>query len=139
MNNAHVELVYEQRRIDLQRLVAKMGRGACARIGEALEVEPNYISRCLYPAGKRGKKNIGDETTLKLDLKYPGWRSEAEAPRVEQTTNIRYAQFNSTISEVIEIMNRLLPDEQQQVLGAAKVIDFARRQVKAHPQERSGQ
>lgn len=36
-------------------------------------VEPNYLSRMLYPEGKAGKKNIGDEMITKLSAAYPQW------------------------------------------------------------------
>ena len=110
-----VKEIYEQRRQDLKRLIEKMGRGSIASIAKVIDIEPNYISRALYPPGKDGKKNIGDELVTKLDQHYPGWR---EPPpkiihRVEQET----APY--IVDELLKIAETLSTDDQQKLLGLA--------------------
>lgn len=70
-----MEKTYESRRLALKALVEKNGRGAIASISKTIEVDASYLSRCLYPPGKAGRKNIGDEIATKLDEKFPRWRS----------------------------------------------------------------
>lgn len=64
MNNQDMEDVYEKRRLVLKAKVDSLGKGAISSIAKALDKDPSYISRCLYPQGKSGKKNIGDEFVI---------------------------------------------------------------------------
>lgn len=66
-----MEEIYELRRLVLKESVDALGRGGIASIAKALEVEPNYISRCLYPPGKPGRKNIGDELVIRAMERLP--------------------------------------------------------------------
>lgn len=64
---------YEKRRVALRRLADSFGHGGIARIAQEIGKEPNYVSRMLYPAGKSGRKRIGEESVEILDKKFPGW------------------------------------------------------------------
>jgi len=66
---------FETRRLALQRLVDQMGYGGIAKVAQAIGKEPNYVSRMLYPAGKAGRKRIGEASVDILDEKFPGWLS----------------------------------------------------------------
>ena len=77
-----MEKIYEKRRTDLAAFIKSIGRGAIARISEAADIDASYLSRCLYPPGKAGKKNIGDEIAIKLDQHFPEWRDAGEAGKI---------------------------------------------------------
>ena len=64
---------YEKRRVALQKLVESIGKGAQAKISEEIGVSASYLSRMLYPEGKKGKKNIGEDTATSISEKYPQW------------------------------------------------------------------
>jgi len=78
-----MEKIYESRRTDLKSMIDQMGRGAIAKVATDIEVDPNYLSRCLYPPGKKGKKNIGDEMVIKLNEKYPQWSTSWKSGFIE--------------------------------------------------------
>jgi hypothetical protein len=78
-----MEKIYESRRQNLKAMIEEMGRGAIAKVASDIEVDPNYLSRCLYPPGKSGRKNIGDEMVVKLNEKYPGWASRVKKQPVK--------------------------------------------------------
>lgn len=62
---------YEERRGALQSLVDRLGRGGIAAIAQKIGKEPNYVSRMLYPEGKRGRKRIGEDSVQALAVAYP--------------------------------------------------------------------
>ena len=101
-----MEQTYEERRLDLKSLVKQMGRGSIAKIASEIGVDASYVSRCLYEAGKAGKKNIGDEIALKPDAKYPQWRGARKADESIHKLHIR-SERDKAIGELIEIANRL--------------------------------
>lgn len=51
----------EKRRLKLIGLIHDRCDGVNANLAKKLDKEPSYINRLLYPEGKDGKKNIGDE------------------------------------------------------------------------------
>lgn len=79
---------YEVRRLALQRLVTKMGRGAIAHIAEAIGKEPNYVSRMLYEEGKPGRKRIGESSADDLNAAFPGWLDDDHAAPATPASNI---------------------------------------------------
>ena len=80
-----MEKIYETRRMALKDMIENMGRGAIAKVAIAIDVDPNYLSRCLYPYGKPGKKNIGDELVIKLNETFPMWSREWKSDFVDST------------------------------------------------------
>lgn len=64
---------FERRRLALKRLTDGIGRGGIARVAKAIGREANYVSRMLYPKGKEGRKNIGDDLIDAIENAYPGW------------------------------------------------------------------
>jgi phage repressor protein C with HTH and peptisase S24 domain len=67
---------YEIRRLALIKLVSKVG--GQAKLADALEINPSYISRMLYEDGKAGKKRIGEDMVEKLDKLFFGWSNNFE-------------------------------------------------------------
>lgn len=64
---------YEKRRAALKGLVDSLGRGGIATIAARIGKEPNYVSRMLYPPGKKGRKRIGEDSADALAAAYPEW------------------------------------------------------------------
>ncbi|MBS1143385.1 MAG: repressor [Proteobacteria bacterium] len=69
-----MEKTYEMRRQHLKTLVDKLGRGGIAAVAKKIDVNASYLSRCLYPPEKAGRKNIGDEIATRLDEHFPSWK-----------------------------------------------------------------
>lgn len=42
-------------------------RGAKAKLAKRLDKQPDYISRCLYPPGKEGRKGIGEDFAREIE------------------------------------------------------------------------
>jgi len=45
-------------------------RGAKAKLAKRLGKQADYISRCLYPAGKDGRKNIGEDFAREIEVAF---------------------------------------------------------------------
>lgn len=52
---------YEQRRLRLEEIRDRFCNGKASELARRIEREPSYVSRMLYPEGKKGKKRIADE------------------------------------------------------------------------------
>lgn len=65
----------EQRRLALEALVKAKGHGAISEISARTDIVADYISRMLYPPGKKGRKGIGEGTWDVLVAAYPELRS----------------------------------------------------------------
>jgi SOS-response transcriptional repressor LexA len=66
----------ETRRLKLAELVDSLGTGGQKRLAEAISVAPDYVSRMLYPSGKKGKKGISGDMARKIEQKFAvgiGW------------------------------------------------------------------
>lgn len=62
---------FEKRRLALRALVDTMGRGGIASVAKQIGIEPNYVSRLLYPGEKKGGKRMGEDTATALVRAYP--------------------------------------------------------------------
>lgn len=64
----------EIRRLNLQTLMDReygVGqRGAKAKLAKRLGKQADYISRCLYPPGKDGRKNIGEDFAREIEASF---------------------------------------------------------------------
>lgn len=71
--------MYEHRRqrlLELRNSGVFAGRGGISELAKATGVDASYISRLLYPEGKKHKKRLGDEVVDKLRASLglcPGW------------------------------------------------------------------
>lgn len=65
---------YEIRRHNLQALMDEEygtgARGAKSKLAKRLDKQPDYISRCLYPPEKPGRKNIGEDFARQIEAVY---------------------------------------------------------------------
>jgi hypothetical protein len=62
---------YELRRLALKNLIDSLGRGGQAQVASKTGIAADYISRALYPDGKDGKKNIGEDLLEVFIEHYP--------------------------------------------------------------------
>lgn len=64
----------EIRRTNLQTLMDRAygadQRGAKAKLAKRLGKQADYISRCLYPPGKDGRKNIGEDFAREIEAAF---------------------------------------------------------------------
>jgi hypothetical protein len=77
MNTQAPENKSEYRRKKLRELISIHYGGVDAALAARIGVDPSYISRCLYPEGKAGKKNIGEKMIEKIEAVHPGWFQNA--------------------------------------------------------------
>lgn len=116
-----MEQIYEQRRKDLKAFVAKLGRGGIARISREAEIDASYLSRCLYPPGKDGKKNIGDEIVTKLNTHFPDW-SGADGSGNTIYLNVTKSDREKAIDELSLVVNGLDLAGINKLIGMASVL-----------------
>lgn len=67
---------YERRRVRVLELLKLRFDDSQVRFAEAIERDPNYVSRMLYPEGKSGKKRIGEGMREAIEQAChltPGW------------------------------------------------------------------
>lgn len=125
-----MEKIYEERRSALIALRDKFGRGAIAHIAKETGLDSNYVSRLLYPAGKAGKKNIGDETVQKLDQAFPGWMAASTTAKIETATPTAEEerhQYSVTKNRATTIADRIrhLPDDSALLNAVEWLLDGA--------------
>ena len=65
--------IYEYRRQQLLYLIREEYKGVDAKLASRVGLDPSILSRMLYPPNKENKKNIGDETILKIEKFHPYW------------------------------------------------------------------
>lgn len=149
-SNLAMQETYEKRRAALRNLVNSMGRGGIARVARELSVEASYISRALYPPDKAGRKNIGDETVVKLNEKFPGWLNElahkgndesrfvvAQEPSSDSVHTFpdRRRDDHPAIVKVVQLMRETSDDGKFVLLGKAQEV--AAQWPKANPAKSS--
>lgn len=93
---------YEIRRIALKSLVEKLGHGGITRLAKSIGKEPNYISRMLYAADKKGMKRIGEDSVEALDKAFPGWLTTNNDIQSNSSTPPRPIRVWDNIDELDE-------------------------------------
>jgi phage repressor protein C with HTH and peptisase S24 domain len=63
---------YEKRRTRLAEVRDRNFHGSASDLARAIGKEPSYVSRMLYPAGKAGKKRIGEDMVDVIETAL-GW------------------------------------------------------------------
>lgn len=84
--------VFEMRRLKLQELVA--GYKTQKEFADAAGLDATVVSRMLYPAGKVGKRNIGEQAARQLEeaLRLPrGWM---DGLAKAESSNVSFAGLN---------------------------------------------
>ncbi|MWV17537.1 XRE family transcriptional regulator [Pseudomonas sp. L-22-4S-12] len=84
----------EIRRTNLQALMDReygvAQRGAKAKLAKRLGKQADYISRCLYPPGKEGRKNIGEDFAREIEVafKLGTYSLDSPLPAESEPSNI---------------------------------------------------
>jgi len=77
MDDPALERLYATRRDRLRQLIDERSGGVIAVFAERTGINASYVARMLYPAGKKGGKNIGDVQIAKIRSTYTdvpaGW------------------------------------------------------------------
>ncbi|CAI0712133.1 LexA family protein [Serratia entomophila] len=95
MKNEQKMQLQEMRRERLVFLIDNLGVGGQKRLAEALGVAADYVSRMLYPPGKKGKKGISGDMARRVEQFFAvqiGWLdglAQTEKRRVRQTPTPR--------------------------------------------------
>lgn len=93
---------YENRRQRLAWLIENRFDNVAANFARKIERAPSYVTRMLYPKGKKGKKNIADDMLELMEDKCnlpPGWFDQRDdmsgAPATHKGDNILIKQFET--------------------------------------------
>ncbi|OKB67064.1 peptidase S24 [Serratia marcescens] len=76
MNDEQKMHMQEMRRKRLAILIDNLGVGGQKRLAEALGIAADYVSRLLYPPGKKGKKGISGDMARRIEQYFAvqiGW------------------------------------------------------------------
>lgn len=68
---------FEYRRQCLLRVRDEYCEGKTSVLSKKTGIDQNYLGRLFYEPGKKGKKNIGEDTIEKINLVFPGWLNES--------------------------------------------------------------
>lgn len=119
---------FEFRRLAFKRLVEAQGRGGQAKIASDTGISPNYVSRMLYPPGKNGRKQIGEDYVELLTKHYPGW---LDVDLAEVGSNVFSSKHRSKREATIQEIVRLLRETDD--AGLDVVLHSATLMADAHP------
>ncbi len=108
---------YQIRREALVRLVERMGRGGIAKVTEKTGVASSYVSRLLYPADKKGSRNIGADMVYKLTAAYPDWLNGAQQVKEQISTThpTHLDDFEGAINLIAKRIETLDPDVRKEI------------------------
>lgn len=81
---AQQRLIYERRRTALEALIQPQVRGNIKKFADETGIDATYVQRMLYPEGKKGRKNIGEEYVKLIGSKYPNWLDGETAPSFDE-------------------------------------------------------
>lgn len=110
------------------KLVSESYGGIRAALAKAIETEPSYISRMLYPFGKAGYKGIGEDMVEKITKLHPNWLSSDMAPGEYEVNEVPAAYTANKISSKKEefinlIAYNKIPDDLIDVL--TNMVEYA--------------
>lgn len=112
---------YERRRLRVLDLVREMYQGKQSRFAEEIGRDPNYVSRMLYPEGKKGRKRIGEDMRDEIERKCGlpgGWLDmDTGAPaRLAEPSPVAYVAPAWPFSGVSPAQWRDLTDTERDVV-----------------------
>ncbi|MBA3756502.1 MAG: hypothetical protein H0X02_09850 [Nitrosomonas sp.] len=97
----------EKRRLKLIDLIEKKCGGVNANLARKLKKEPSYINRVLYPEGKEGKKNIGEDL---MDAVIDAFEFPEDWWLDDDLRGIRRSDFSESKLKLVENI-RIMPEE----------------------------
>jgi hypothetical protein len=94
---------YEIRRHNLQALMDRVYgvgvRGAKSAMAKRLDKQPDYISRCLYPPDKPGRKNIGEDFARQIESSYDLPKYELDVVEMRDLAKVSTGEFSKSITD----------------------------------------
>lgn len=108
---------YEQRRVALKKLVDELGRGGIKKVASTIAKEPNYVSRMLYPQGKKGSKRIGEDSAELISSAFPNWLSHRDGGDVAHSASAT----TSAATDVAIALTRYFSSIDEMLAPGAKV------------------
>lgn len=108
----------EIRQQRLRQLIDEVSNGNIADFARKIDREPNYVSRMLYPADKKGAKPIGEkiinDICSKLGLPLNWFETEENLPNNISTNSIvidvldvEASAGNGSVGDLVEIVSKL--------------------------------
>lgn len=91
---------YELRRQHLIKLRDERCNGKIAELARVIDRDPSYVSRMLYPEGKKAKKRISEQMVEVIETKFQlpqGYLDSPLTPSLENSNNESNAQILGTI------------------------------------------
>lgn len=104
---------YESRRLRLIQIKDEICGGKAVEVARRINREPSYVSRMLYPEGKKGKKRIADDMVELLETSFKLPRGWMDGISTQENTELNTKKFGLTREEE-EILDlfRGLPNEE---------------------------
>jgi phage repressor protein C with HTH and peptisase S24 domain len=109
---------YEKRRVRLAEVRDHKFHGSASDLARAIGKEPSYVSRMLYPAGKAGKKRIGEDMVdvIETALGWPKGSLDADIS-VEQLSSGKSANRADKLPLFRESVSKMSSDDNTQTLS----------------------
>jgi phage repressor protein C with HTH and peptisase S24 domain len=110
---------YEKRRVRLVEVRDRNFQGSASDLARAIGKEPSYVSRMLYPAGKEGRKRIGEDMVevIETALGWPKGSLDSDIP-VEQLSRGKTANRTEKLPLFGESIGKLSSDDSKQTLSS---------------------
>jgi hypothetical protein len=100
---------YEIRRVNLLALIHSRCGGKAAALAETANIAASYVSRMLYPVGKKGKKRIGEDVR----------------DRIEDAFSLR----RGSLDEEVETGHHAKQPEESPVASASSTVETEAKEV----------
>jgi hypothetical protein len=118
---------FEARRQRLQELIQARCGGRQADFARDTGIAPSSVSRMLYPEGKSGRKNIGEDTIAKIREVFadiaPGWfDSLPGAPGVKDKSRLHVIETDGLAPDVVKLARRIVSLEQHWRAAAECIV-----------------
>lgn len=110
---------YERRRLRLMELRDTRCNGKAVTLAEKIGRSPSYVSRMLYPAGKKAKKRIQDELIEAIETAFNlphGWLDQEPGTPDKTPSTHR----NESIRTVIELMEGTTEKTRIEICGIVR-------------------
>lgn len=133
---------YTIRQERLQSLIdGEPYNGVYAKFAKATGIDASYVSRMLYPEGKKGRKRIGEDIVEKINAAHPGWETRnilAQMPEVEYKVSSVTQDLNALNNSVIEKLCHMTVDDQEcWIMFIRAAANFERWKLTGEPERRS--
>lgn len=114
---------YEYRRQRLIRIRDEICGGKAVDIARRINREPSYVSRMLYPEGKKGKKRIADDMVELIESSFSlarGWMDGLNEGEESPGYKPLNPELTNTERALIEMLRGLPENEVERVVKEVK-------------------